>query len=335
MAQSSLRAAAAALLAMMLGALPAAAVAAAAPPLSLAVSKAPSRYASSDKAPAEDAFRSRLQAQAASWRDELARLPEFAAWKSAELRLEPLGPGTHAWLAGVFAADSGEQAGYMILNAKEDGSVELGEYGAGESPLFRESALRQGLKKEGKSFADFTARKRYASPFAAVWRLQDGQGRVRYADAASGELLPISDADWSRWANDAARPASGQAAALHAATSQKPASATKPVHLASHRLFAGDDPLQRLSWLLQRPLSAPTEAQLLQRLQAGTALDYAAEAYGGKALFIGQAAGFHRWSGAPAFGAFRMAGSAGIRYLPLVDAAAAGSFYPVGDVATA
>ncbi|QJC51701.1 hypothetical protein HGI30_09190 [Paenibacillus albicereus] len=325
MALHSLRPLMAALLALTLAALPAAVSAAS--PLAPAASSETSPQLAASEADA-GAFRSALETKASRWRDELSRLPEFAAWKSAELRLEPLGPGTHAWLVDVRQANGGRPVGYMILNAKDDGTVELGEYGAGESPLFRPSALRRGLEKEGLRPADFTALMQYASPFAAVWRLEDRQGRIRFADATSGELLPIQEKDW----NQAAKRTSSSAIYNENASvtkPNKPASLAKPVRLTSSRSFRGDDPLQRLAWLLQAPLAAPSEAKLLQRLQAGTPLDYTAEVFGGKALYIGQAAGFHRWSEAPAFGAFRMAGSTALRYVPLVDAAAAGFFYPV------
>ncbi|AJY77374.1 hypothetical protein [Paenibacillus beijingensis] len=74
-----------------------------------------------------------LPSQVRQWMDELARQPGLSGWGSADFSIEALGPGTHGWFVHI-AAGGGKPAGYIIVNAAEDGSYRLGEYGEGSWP---------------------------------------------------------------------------------------------------------------------------------------------------------------------------------------------------------
>ncbi|OXM16831.1 hypothetical protein [Paenibacillus herberti] len=281
-----------------------------------------------------------LKKQAAAWQEELSAQPEFASWRGASLALESLGPGGHSWMATVKEAGSGRPVGYMIVHAQENGGYVLGEYGAGDSPLFHSAKLKAGIRK-AKLSSMKSISKLYLSPAAAVWQLTDANGKHSYADAWSGEILPINDVQWKQAASIWTAATEKVDYALHndsasnnsnknhfAATTSISTSSPLP-QLKQAVSLQGDDPLERLSWMLQPGLSKPTEQKLLTLLRSGKLLDYSAELYGDSVRLIGQAAGYHSWSDGRNYGAFVMAGSQGVRYWPLSDAAANGVFYPV------
>ncbi|MCM3747202.1 hypothetical protein M3223_07520 [Paenibacillus pasadenensis] len=321
--------------------------------LALLICTTAAAAANSDASPAQRSVRSAsnqgsefmnsLKKQAAAWQDELSAQPEFAAWSGAALKLEPLGPGGHSWLATVTDAGTGQSVGYMIVHAKPDGGFTLGEYGAGDAPLFETSRLEEGLRK-----ANLTVAKRsklYISPAVSVWRLTDAKGRNYYADASSGEVLPLHDNQWlmeaAGKAASAARLKAKNTGARHYVNASKYAHAkfvaAQPLtgsimpksKIRKAILLKPDDPFRRLAWLIEPALSDSSKQRLLSLMDAGRRIDYSAELYGGSIRLIGQAYGYHSWSDGRNFGAFSIAGAEGIRYWPLEEAAASGSFYPV------
>ncbi|SDR93867.1 hypothetical protein SAMN05444162_0385 [Paenibacillaceae bacterium GAS479] len=301
----------------------------------------PSRNSIQTAAPDSESLQL-LKKQAAAWQEELSAQPEFASWKGASLAIESLGPGAHSWLATVKEAGSGRSVGYMIVHAQENGGYVLGEYGAGDSPLFDTARMKAGIRKAKLSSMESIS-KLYLSPAAAVWRLTDAKGKHFYADAWSGEILPIDDGQWkkaaSTWAatgetinyapsNDNASNKSNNSASNFAMNSSTSTSLPLP-QLKQVISLQADEPLERLSWLLQPGLTKPTEQKLLSLLRSGKLLDYSAELYGESVRLIGQAAGYHCWSDGQNYGAFTLSGSRGVRYWSLSDAAANGTFYPV------
>ncbi|MBP2001250.1 hypothetical protein J2Z69_002293 [Paenibacillus shirakamiensis] len=123
----------------------------------------------------------------------LSNTESFGGWSSAELAIEALGPGTHAWLVTV-----GSSVGYLIISAKEEGGYALIEYGRGSLPLFGRTQLDHTLTSLALNKDHLKVEKFYAGPTLAQWKLtQTGTNSMRiatYLDALSGELLPETDA---------------------------------------------------------------------------------------------------------------------------------------------
>ncbi len=123
----------------------------------------------------------------------------FEAWQGAITRVYPLGPGVHGWI--VHISKDGKDAGYMVINAREDGTFELAEYGTGEHPLFSLITLYQSLMQQAiipstvtyAQFASFYKAERwYKDAFHALWKLQlDGKNLI--FDAKTAEQLPLQD----------------------------------------------------------------------------------------------------------------------------------------------
>lgn len=291
-------------------------------------------------------FMNSLQKQASVWQDELASQPEFAAWNGATLKLEPLGPGGHSWIATLSDSSTGRPVGYMVVHAKPDGGFALGEYGAGDAPLFNTSSLEEGLDKAKLTITSRS--KLYVSPAIAVWKLIDKSGKAYYADAGSGEILPIQDKQWTQGAAATAlsdvstadkQPASRNDIAFNFTQTKKtriastlltrPSSVLPKTKIRKAILLKPDDPFRRLAWLANPAMTDSSKKSLLSLMDAGRKMDYSAELFDGAIRLIGQAHGYHNWSDGRSFGAFSIAGAEGTRYWPLEDAAAAGSFYPV------
>src|SRR5690606_18888293 len=79
-----------------------------------------------------------------AWIAQLSAVRPFDAWKQVTTSIQPLGPGTHSWLATLKSKD-GQIVGYMVVHAAPDGTLHLGEYGIGPHPLFDAEALDKTL----------------------------------------------------------------------------------------------------------------------------------------------------------------------------------------------
>lgn len=265
---------------------------------------------------ADAAARSLVSRCAADYMNALAAEPAFSGWKSAAVRVEALGPGTHGWLATVVSAKEAP-LGYLVLYAAEDGTCRLGEYGLGPQPLFDAAALRRSLNAGGwlraAGTAGYAAIKHYAHPFAAAWEVRLPKETI-WLDAKSGELLPIrSAAEW----NDAAAAAAKKAETYAAA---KPGELRV---LAEADVF---DPYERLSWLLGDKPFAPQPDKLVARLKAKSQLVYVTEPFGDKMLYALSVIGYHRWQDGRLDLALEMNGQ---RFIPLgtLTGQANGLFY--------
>ncbi len=269
-----------------------------------------------------------LAEQAEAWRAALSAQPEFSGWKGARAVIEPLGPGTHSWLVTLDKA--GRTAGYMIINARQPDGYSLGEYGAGSYPLFSSALLQKKLKEQNVAAAQLT--RLYASPAAAVWRIVSQDREVVYADAWTGEILPISDGDWAKQLNTlSSSDANDSGNEKKTTLALSPSSAAPPskTAVAYARTLRSSDPMQRLSWLVSKPIGSPTSGSLASILKSGRPLDYASELYAGKVLQVWQAAGLHRWTTGQAYASFVNTESAAKRYITLEQALLAGQFYRV------
>ncbi|ASS64934.2 MULTISPECIES: hypothetical protein [unclassified Paenibacillus] len=269
-----------------------------------------------------------LAEQAEAWRAALSAQPEFSGWKGARAVIEPLGPGTHSWLVTLDKA--GRTAGYMIINARQPDGYSLGEYGAGSYPLYSSALLQRKLKEQNVAAAQLT--RLYASPAAAVWRVVSQDREVVYADAWTGELLPISDEDWAKQLNTLSSSdanASGNEKKTTLALSPSSAAPPSKMAVAYARTLRSSDPMQRLSWLVSKPIGSPTPGSLASILKSGRPLDYASELYAAKVLQVWQAAGLHRWTTGQAYASFVNTESAAKRYITLEQALLTGQFYRV------
>ncbi|WP_127534669.1 hypothetical protein [Paenibacillus kobensis] len=266
----------------------------------------------------------RLANQVQAWIDELAKQPPFAAWSGAEFTIEALGPGTHAWYVVITAG--GRPVGYMIVNAKESGGYELGEYGTGKRPLFDVETLRlslegQGVIPEGEANgkATYQASRLYANGLFAVWRVVTADHEVLYADAATGDILPTTEVQWSRAA----------ASVEHASGAPFPSSAGVRSHIYKVHSRQSFDVYAELPWLSSSPIKVHNASQLLKPILSDQRLRYVAELYDHTATFMWGIVGYQQWSNDAVYLALEEpdpegSGLNAVRYLSL------SSLYPFG-----
>jgi hypothetical protein len=153
----------------------------------------PSKETAANK-PAEEDQQGDLEKKIQGWITALTAEKDFASWKNARWDITPLGPGTHSWLVSVTGGK--EDAGYLIVAQKEDGSYTLVEYGSGTYPLFslqtlRQSLLRRGLMDSLTESHECTesATRFYIRDLEAFWKVTCG-GNTIFFDAKTGEELP-------------------------------------------------------------------------------------------------------------------------------------------------
>ncbi|WP_138495572.1 hypothetical protein [Paenibacillus pinistramenti] len=117
----------------------------------------------------------------------LSSQESFSKWKDSIAAYNPLGPGTHGWLVSLVSSGH-EPVGYLIIGAKPDGGLALVEYGTGSDPLYNPGRLhidpgdKLGLL--------------YGGPALTQWSVTKPDGQSVYLEAANGETLPDTDADW-------------------------------------------------------------------------------------------------------------------------------------------
>ncbi|GFN33863.1 hypothetical protein [Paenibacillus xylaniclasticus] len=229
----------------------------------------------------------RLANQVQIWIDELAKQRPFAAWSGAEFTIEALGPGTHAWYVLITAG--GRPVGYMIVNAKEKGGYELGEYGTGKRPLFDIETLRLSLNRHGIGAEDVIEgqdSRLYVNGLFAVWRVETKDRDILYADAATGEILPTTERQWT----------SAAAAVLQAAASPFPESAGTRSHIYKTHLRQSFDVYAELPWLTSQPICIRQANHLLKPIGSDQPVRYVADLYDHSATFMWGVVGYQQWS---------------------------------------
>lgn len=256
-----------------------------------------------------------LQSAIRGWMDELAKIPEFKAWDKAEFTVSPLGPGTHSWIAIVKA--NGQSAGYLVIQAKENGGFALGEYGTGEY-LFDQTTLQQSLVQlELISALADSSQAMYVHPLLAVWDI-NGLAEDTFLDGMSGEWLPLQQATWEKTAK--AEEGLAVRYALEGESVIKRA--------VRSRSF---DPYSRMPWLTETPIPAAADntENVLKALSSKEPLRYTAERYNKEMLYVWSVTGYHNWGNNGSVYAALETDELGssTRYIPLKLLAELGCFY--------
>ncbi|NOV00691.1 hypothetical protein [Paenibacillus planticolens] len=256
-----------------------------------------------------------LSATIDKWRLTLAREEGFKGWQSATWNSFPLGPGTHGWV--VILTDHGEDVGYMIVHATENGSFRLTEYGTGKHPLFSlttlyRSLVQQELIPTATSYSDFTANdniakeRLYMDALTAVWKIKL-QNQTYYLDAKSGEVLPLTE--------DPAPKSSDKITSLPE---------TDLSGEAITALHAAFDPYDRMPWIMGKPLQVTSLAELQGALETHTNLTYVTELYENKVTLPLAVLGYQAWQEGSAY---LVLDHEGPRYVRLTAALEMGHVY--------
>ncbi|MCJ8010410.1 hypothetical protein MUG84_01470 [Paenibacillus sp. KQZ6P-2] len=129
---------------------------------------------------------------------ELSRQDAFEKWKNASISYDPLGPGTHSWLATV--SQNGKPIGYLILTSTDDGNYMLSEYGRDDEMPYNTQALYNRLKQLGilKVGAKLPAGLSIEAQYAAllpVWKVSQPGKNTVYIHGITAEELPIDAPD--------------------------------------------------------------------------------------------------------------------------------------------
>jgi hypothetical protein len=240
----------------------------------------------------------RVTAEVRAWLRVLSRQEAFAGWEQADIRLHPLGPGTHAWAA--ILTREGEEIGYVIVGATPDGEYRLLEYGTGAYPLFSWNTLHRALAEWRLIPAAWTAddlaraaerpgggapvaiARRYEPPLLAVWEVAAEDGNRYLFDAKTGEEYPPFELE----GGEGARP-------------ERPAEDGASIRLAKALQQVetkGFDPFADLFWI--RDADGPGDADfaaVLDHLKAGAKVVYTTRILGGEVTLPFAVIGVHVW----------------------------------------
>jgi hypothetical protein len=254
---------------------------------------------------------SALEQQVKTWVDELSVHKPFSLWKSALIEVQPLGPGTHGWLAVLKAP--GGPVGYLVVYAAADGTYRLGEYGTGTDPLFSPDTLAATLVENGlipSKNSPYKAQTIYFHPFAAVWEVTVGT-ETYWVDGKTGEILPFERKGWNLLLP-----------ALRANVQPLTASSD---HSGTLLLTEPFDAYERLPWVSgEAPADLKNSKEVQGLLRGGLHLRYVTEPYGDAALYALPVVGFHSWSNGRLDLALDMEGT---RFIPLDHLQQNGLFY--------
>ncbi|GGA44153.1 hypothetical protein [Paenibacillus physcomitrellae] len=180
----------------------------------------------------------------------------FTEWKESTAAIDPLGPGTHGWLVSLISP-SRTPVGYLIIGAKPEGGLALIEYGSGPEPLYNPKRLSLG---SNDSLVPL-----YGGPTLTQWKVinqsdqsgqtgQSGKSPSMYYEAAGGEALPDSDADWL--SREKASPLSDLSGTvvMYSGAQGKPEAADlpKPESSVQHSLFFHPD--DNILWMTGKSL---------------------------------------------------------------------------------
>ncbi|MFC4777275.1 hypothetical protein ACFO9Q_10825 [Paenibacillus sp. GCM10023252] len=281
-----------------------------------------------------------LQQHVERWIGQLSKNDAFHAWRGAGYETSPLGPGTHSWL--VLVKQKKVTVGYLVVQALDDGGLSLGEYGLGSHPLYDAIVLRGAIERLELERAPLSAVREYVHPLLAVWKVKTDSDSFEYADAASGEWLPLGEELWKETRLAEANVLGDGLRSLTAA-------------LTTMRTNEPFDVYDRMPWLTASPLSLSMDAEgsgrsagrgagggaggeaggqaevsftLPALLDSDEQIRYAAERYEGTALFVWSVIGYHGWNEGTVYAALQSSGEEDhVRYIPLTLLARLGSFY--------
>lgn len=255
-----------------------------------------------------------VEEQARHFVDELSGQPHFERWKNATLQVSPIGPGTHSWL--VLVKQNRETVGYLVINAVETGGYQLGEYGTGSHPFFDQHTLSTAIKRLELMQPSNGVESLYVHPLLAAWKIND-EDQENYADAASGELLPVRDKDWQI------------ASSMKLIVNEKKQAPSSAKLLKSVSLVS-IDPFGKLPWLTKTPMPLSTKSYwgLFNTLNNKEQLRYTAELFEGQMLYVWSVVGYSKWDSGHLYVALETddAGTSR-RYVPLLLLLELGRFY--------
>ncbi|NEW08633.1 hypothetical protein GK047_21795 [Paenibacillus sp. SYP-B3998] len=247
------------------------------------------------------------------WKITLSHERGFERWQQAAWNSYPLGPGTHGWV--VILNAKGQDVGYMIVNAAENGSLRLSEYGTGDYPLFSlttlyRSLVQQELISSTTSLTEFAQNEKiikerlYMDSLTAIWKIKL-QDQTYYLDAKSGELLPLHQDPIPKQAVT-----SGEETELSGKLDDL--------------LLTAFDPYDRLHWVQGKPLSVTDMPTLKAALKQKNKLTYVAELYNNQVTLPLAVIGYKMWNGGEPYLAVDHVGT---RYILLKEALEQGHLY--------
>lgn len=247
---------------------------------------------------------------------ELSKQGSFEDWNGAAVSIDPLGPGTHSWLATV--SRNGKPVGYLILTSTDDGTYMLSEYGREDSMPYNAQTLHKELKKLGipmsgsKLPPGYNVEARY-SALLPVWKITLPGQKAAYLHGITGEELPMQNF-------------AGEKAPHGALTSFKNGLQLSSTVLPKQRT---SDPYENLLWLNAPKLSFKGNQDLIRAVKSGqTSLVFTAPGHNADygAPFV--VTGLHSWqaAGTGREVLYAASGPNGSRFLPASELMACGEF---------
>lgn len=228
----------------------------------------------------------KLQRFAEQTANQLAKLSTFSTWVGAHIVVEPLGPGTHSWLASVLQNKENHATfvGYMVISVNPANQYVLVEYGAGEDSIYHPNRLSEALSLLGLSTREVTAKPYYGGPTWTEWCLSNGQ----FIHASTGEVVPQSKTSW----NVIQQKYSAPAGSVNTAKNDDFGPLPLPI------VFTSDDfdPYEQITWMIAKPLQLQT-SNFLQALDSHKQLIFVgAEAEGNGTYRIPfSITGYQKW----------------------------------------
>jgi hypothetical protein len=216
--------------------------------------------------------------------NQLTKLPTFSTWVDADIVVEPLGPGTHSWLASVMQNKENHAAfvGYMVISVNPANQYVLVEYGTGEDSIYHPDRLSEALSLLGLSTKDISAKPYYGGPIWTEWSLSNGQ----FIHADTGEVVPQSKTSWDVIQHKYSAPNGS----INTAKNDNFSPSTV--------VLTGDDfdPYEQITWMIAKPLQLQT-SNFIQALVSHKQLIFvAAEAEGNRTYRIPFAiTGYQKW----------------------------------------
>lgn len=276
-------------------------------------SASPSASSGSEQGSAD--FNQTLNNQIKGWLSALAEQKEFSRFKHAAYGIEPLGPGTHAWLVTVREGQT--DVGYLVVTYGPEGKLALSEYGAGSHPLFSLNTLRESLTQREllASIPNYatTAVKYYLGPLESFWSLTIAE-EPYYFDAKTGEALPnLGDLV-------ASLPSSPPGSEIQLPGLPSPATKESASRISLALEVPAFDPMDNAGWLTAPPLPLNRFATFTAQLQQPQPLTYVAHLYNKLALFPLAVTGAQEWADGSSYFAVEQDGR---RYLTFGQGTAA------------
>lgn len=186
----------------------------------------------------------KLQHFAEQAANQLAKLSTFSTWIGADIVVEPLGPGTHSWLASVlqYKENHATFVGYMVFSVNPANQYVLVEYGAGEDSIYHPDRFSEALSLLGFSSRDISAKPYYGGPLWTEWCLSNGQ----FIHAGTGEIVPQSQASWDVIQQKYSAPTGS----VNTAKNDDFGPSPLPI------VFTGDDfdPYEQITWMIAKPI---------------------------------------------------------------------------------